>query len=120
MRGLILLLRMTGLPSLIFRLVLDRRVPLRLKLLLAAAIAYIALPFDLVPDIVPVLGRIDDVLVLLISLALFLGMAPREIVTEHLRGGRDPGSAGGPESKPSKPIIEGEYHIVDDDEEPAR
>ncbi len=117
LRGLLLLIRMTGLPRLIFGLVLDRRVPLRLKLILVAAIAYIALPFDLVPDIVPVLGRIDDVLALLVSLALFLAMAPREVVTEHLRGGRNP--APEPESQPKKPIIDGEYHIVDDDQEPV-
>ena len=43
LRGLFYLLSMTGIPRLIFRLMLDRRVPLRLKLLLPAAIAYIIL-----------------------------------------------------------------------------
>jgi uncharacterized membrane protein YkvA (DUF1232 family) len=46
------------------RLLADPRVPRRRKLLVAAAAGYLALPFDLVPDFVPVAGQLDDVLVL--------------------------------------------------------
>jgi uncharacterized membrane protein YkvA (DUF1232 family) len=111
---------MTGIPRLVFRLVMDRRVSLRLKLMLAAAAVYILLPIDMVPDIVPVLGRIDDILVLVLSIALFLGMAPREVVTEHLRSGRRDGTNSGPQSGPDQSVIEGEYHVVDEDEEPKK
>ena len=117
LRGLLALLNLTGIPRLVFRLMLDRRVPLGVKLILPAAVAYIIAPFDLVPDILPALGRIDDVLVLLISIGLFLAMAPRHVVAEHT-GRRVPGGAGGPQ--PGQTVVEGEYRIIDDGEEDRR
>lgn len=45
------------------RLVRDRRVPRRRKLLLLGLIGYLALPFDLVPDFIPVAGQLDDAIV---------------------------------------------------------
>ena len=116
LRGLLVLLNMTGVPRLVFRLILDRRVPMRLKLIPAAAVAYLILPFDFVPDILPVLGRIDDLLIILISLALFLGMAPKDIVLEHSRNRRTVEPSQDRPSQPDKPVIEGEYHIVEDEE----
>lgn len=50
------------------RLLRDPRVPRRHKLLLGGLVAYLALPIDLVPDFVPVLGQLDDAL--LVALAL--------------------------------------------------
>ena len=113
LRGVLYLLNMTGVPRLVIRLMMDRRVPLRVKLILPAAVAYLISPFDLVPDIVPILGRVDDVLVIFLSLALFLGTAPREIVMEHIRGPR-PGDT--PASKKRGSVIEGEYQVLDEDE----
>ena len=115
LRGLFALLNMTGVPRLVFRLMLDRRVPLRLKLILPAALVYLALPFDVIPDILPALGRIDDLLVIIGALVIFLGLAPREVVAEHARGG---GQGAGDEhaAKPDEQVIEGEYRLVDEDE----
>ena len=114
-RGILLLLQMTGVPRLIFRLMLDRRVPVGLKLILPTALVYLISPIDIVPDILPALGRLDDVLVLLISLVAFLGMAPRDVVAEHLGGPK----ARERDSRPKKNVIEGKYRFVDD-EEPRR
>ena len=121
-----MLLRVMGFSGalrLIIRLMLDRRVPLRLKLVLPAAIAYIISPIDLVPDILPALGRIDDIVVALLALAIFLGLAPRDVVMEHIRGpGR--GSAGDEDSggahRSKAKVIEGSYRIEDNEQEPGR
>jgi hypothetical protein len=45
---------------LVTRLIRDPRVPRRRKLLLLALVGYLALPFDLVPDFIPVAGQLDD------------------------------------------------------------
>ena len=111
MRGILMLLSLTGLPRLLTRLMLDRRVPLGLKLLLPAALVYLISPIDVVRDAVPALGRIDDILVILISVGIFLGMAPKDVVSEHLRSG----SKGSGSGQPEQPVIDGEYRIVDDD-----
>jgi uncharacterized membrane protein YkvA (DUF1232 family) len=71
---------------LVRRLMTDARVPRRSKLLLAALAAYLALPFDLVPDFIPVAGQLDDaVLVALVLRAVVRGGGP-EIVREHWPG----------------------------------
>ena len=104
-------MQVTGVPRLVTRLMLDRRVPLRLKLILPAALAYLILPIDLVPDIVPVLGRIDDVVVLVGAVVFFLGMAPKGLVSEHLGRGKAPGPSG----RDGK-VIDGSYRIVGEDD----
>ena len=114
LRGLFLLLNITGIPRLVTRLVLDRRVPWRLKLILPGALLYIISPLDFAPDMLSVFGRIDDVLVLLISLALFLGLAPRDVVSEHMRSTRTGARSRAGTPKDRKTVIDGEYHIVDD------
>ena len=115
-----MLMNMTGVPRLVVRLMMDRRVPLGTKLILPAAVAYLVLPIDIVPDIVPALGRIDDVLVLLISLALFLALAPKEVVSEHLRAGRSGGPPQGSDRVSQDDVIEGSYRVKKDEEERPR
>lgn len=53
---------------LVSRLVRDPRVPRRRKLLLLALAGYLALPFDLVPDFIPVAGQLDDAIVVALVL----------------------------------------------------
>jgi len=64
------------------RLARDPRVPRPAKWLLAAAVAYILSPIDLVPDFIPVLGHADDVLVAGALCWLALRIIPAGVVTE--------------------------------------
>ncbi len=54
------------------RLMADERVPRRRKLALAIGVAYLAMPIDLVPDLIPVVGQLDDALVVAILLRYLL------------------------------------------------
>ncbi len=67
----------------------DPRTPLPLKGLLAAALAYLALPIDLVPDAIPILGQADDLTILLLVLDLFIQNAPKEVRDEHAERARN-------------------------------
>ncbi len=110
--SMFMLLARSGIMRLLFKLMTDRRVPLRLKVIIPAAIVYLLSPFDLVPDIIPVSGWIDDILVIVVSLTLFLTMAPRDVVLEHIRGGRSDGGTG---AKREGKIVDGEYRVIDDE-----
>jgi uncharacterized membrane protein YkvA (DUF1232 family) len=68
------------------RLMKDERVPRRHKLLLAALVGYLALPFDLIPDFIPVAGQLDDVLVVAFVLRRFLRSGGDQLVREHWPG----------------------------------
>ena len=69
---------------LMVELVVDRRVPWSRKAMLGFAAAYILSPIDLVPDLIPFFGRVDDVVVTIIALDLFLEGVPRELMIEKM------------------------------------
>ncbi|MBI5948917.1 MAG: DUF1232 domain-containing protein [Chloroflexi bacterium] len=48
------------------------------KAVLVLLVGYLAMPFDLIPDFVPVLGQADDVLVIVLALWLLMVVVPRE------------------------------------------
>lgn len=72
------------------RLLADRRVPRRAKLALGLLVAYLAMPFDLVPDFVPVAGQLDDAILVAAVIAYVVRRAGRDVVEELW-----PGSEGG-------------------------
>ena len=109
----LMLMNMTGIPRLMFRLMLDRRVPLRTKLIPVVALIYLVSPFDIVHDIIPVLGRIDDLLAILLGVLLFLVAAPHDVVVEHIRGrGPDDDDDANPDADGA--VIDGKYRYIDE------
>jgi len=68
------------------RLLADRRVPRRRKALLGLAIAYLAIPFDLVPDFIPVLGQLDDAIVVALVLRAVLRGRDEAALREYWPG----------------------------------
>lgn len=65
------------------RLLREPRVPLTAKALPVLAGLYVLSPLDAVPDFLPLLGQIDDLSLILVSLALFLRLCPAAAVAFH-------------------------------------
>ena len=67
-----------------WRLLADRRVPLLARALLPAVVLYLAMPLDLVPDFIPVVGYLDDLLIILGAAWLFLRLVPAGVLEEQV------------------------------------
>jgi uncharacterized membrane protein YkvA (DUF1232 family) len=68
------------------RLLSDPRVPRRSKLLLGLLVAYLAMPFDFVPDFIPVAGQLDDAILVALVLRTILRAGGEELLREHWPG----------------------------------
>lgn len=67
----------------VYRLVLkDSRTPKTAKVLLALAIGYTLMPFDLIPDFLPVIGHVDDIIIVPLLFYLAIRMIPKEVIEE--------------------------------------
>jgi len=82
-------LMLPNLVKLVGRLLKDPRVPRRSKVVLGFAAAYVASPIDIIPEFIPVIGWIDDVLLLLYAVDSLIDRAGSEIVEEHWDGPGD-------------------------------
>jgi len=79
------LLHLPNFLKLFSRLVRDPRVALCSKLVPLGVLGYLILPVDLLPDVFLVLGQIDDLVVILLGLRLFIRLCPPEVVQEHVK-----------------------------------
>jgi uncharacterized membrane protein YkvA (DUF1232 family) len=68
------------------RLLADPRVPARWKVASGFALVYLAFPFDLVPDFIPVAGQLDDAIVVALVLRGLLRSAGPRLMREHWPG----------------------------------
>lgn len=98
-----------------WRLLTDNRVPLWLKGIIPATLLYVISPVDLLPDVVPVLGQMDDLAVVAVGLKLFIDLCPPAIVQEHLKALiQETGwKVEKPESS-SADVIDGSYEVKKD------
>jgi uncharacterized membrane protein YkvA (DUF1232 family) len=69
---------------LLWALATDSRVPASRKALLGIAGAYIVSPIDLVPEFIPIFGAMDDVIVMVLAIDVFLDGMPKDLLNEKL------------------------------------
>ena len=107
--SLLMMLARSGVGRLILRLMLDRRVPIWSKLIIPGGLVYILSPIDFLPDIIPILGWLDDIVAAVVTLLLFLLSIPSDVLREHLRSGKTPSPG------PNDSVIDGTARVVDED-----
>lgn len=101
-----------------WRLLRDGRVPGWVKMIPFAALIYFLSPIDLIPDwLLPGLGEVDDVVVILLALKVFVDLSPPGVVREHLQDLIGRKESVYTDSEPSTgPTIDATYRILDQDE----
>ena len=107
---IILEINMNRLPTLFLRLMLDKRVPLKLKILPVIAVVYLLLPWDFIPDLMPLIGWIDDIVVVILSIGIFFVFGPLSILTRNIGQNHDLNN----EQPVNGKVVEGKYRVVDD------
>src|ERR671919_2540507 len=84
-----LVLKLPTYDRVVWGIMRDPRTPIGLKGMMAAALAYVVLPVDLIPDAIPIIGQADDLTVLLLVLDLFIQNAPADVRAEHTARARN-------------------------------
>jgi uncharacterized membrane protein YkvA (DUF1232 family) len=98
---------------LVWRLLFDSRVSFISKMLLPGAFAYFASPIDAIPDVFVTffgVGYLDDLAVIVIAVRLFIAMAPKAVVAEHLEAIR--GNKREPRSGDT--VVDSSFRVVHD------
>ncbi|NOZ06512.1 MAG: DUF1232 domain-containing protein [Chloroflexi bacterium] len=101
---------------LVWRLLLDQRVPRVLKLIPLATLVYFLMPIDLLPDVFLGLGQLDDLAIIIFGLNIFLRLCPPGIVRQYrdqlgsVRATPPEGKA--PEEHPGR-IIDAAYRVIE-------
>ena len=72
--------------KLVWRLLRDRRVPLFTKIIPVIAFLYLAWPTDVIKDFIPILGHLDDLIVVSLLLLLFIAASPGQVVADQTIG----------------------------------
>jgi uncharacterized membrane protein YkvA (DUF1232 family) len=83
------LMFLPNMARLLGRLLKDTRVPTAEKALFVGAIIYFISPIDLIPDVFPFIGQVDDIYVIALTLLRLVNRTDERIVREHWSGGGD-------------------------------
>jgi uncharacterized membrane protein YkvA (DUF1232 family) len=83
----------------------DPRVPWYARLFLFAIVAYALSPIDLIPDFIPILGYLDDLILVPLGIALALQMIPPEVMAECRAQARERLAGGRPTSRAAMAVI---------------
>ena len=75
--------------ALLYRLLKEKRVPIKTKLVIAGAIAYTAFPTDIIPDNIPFVGRVDELAVMFFALDRVVTDIPVNVLLENWQGKND-------------------------------
>lgn len=71
------------------RLMIDKRVPAKQKAYVGGIIAYVILPFDIIPDFIPVIGYLDDLVLVVMGLNMILNEIDSAIIIDNWSGEGD-------------------------------
>ena len=93
------LFRLISSIRLIWKLLTDSRVPFWIRIALPLALIYVISPIDILPDFIPVIGRVDDIIAIVAGIMILLKLAPKKVVNQY--------------KKDDKTIIDGEYREED-------
>jgi uncharacterized membrane protein YkvA (DUF1232 family) len=87
MQGLIKTMsRLPDYARLVFGLLWDSRVSLLDRIMVAGSLVYLISPIDILPDVFPILGQIDDLFFIVFAMTRLFERAPRDAVLSHWRG----------------------------------
>lgn len=81
------------------------RTPWYAKVAAVSVAAYALSPIDLIPDFVPVLGYLDDALILPLGIALAIKLVPADVLEECRQLAREKMAAGAPSSRSAAVVI---------------
>jgi len=118
-----MVLALTRNLRLFWRLMWDKQVPLALRLIVPGTLLYFILPVDIIPDLLPGLGHLDDITLILLGIALFIQLCPRAIVHQHLRemySSPTRQRATGHTPPDEDTYIEAPYRVIDDNQQGRR
>jgi uncharacterized membrane protein YkvA (DUF1232 family) len=90
----------------------DPRVPWVAKGLLGLVLAYAFSPIDLIPDFIPVLGYLDDLVIVPLGIALALRMIPAQVMVDARKQAEEWSQRGEPVSRAGAIIIIGIWLVI--------
>lgn len=83
----------------------DPRVPTHARVLAIIVVAYAFSPIDLIPDPIPVLGYLDDLILVPLGIALVVRMIPSEVLAECRARARDTEAHAGPKGTAAAVVV---------------